>query len=105
MENPMIVRTLIAATAAALLSACAYEGHHDHVAMGANVGYYDGYYDGYYGPFYDGYWGTDGFFYYSDANGQRWTRDDGQHFRHDAQSGFNPVHGRGERHADMPSHP
>ena len=48
---------------------------------------------------------TDGFFYYSDANGQRWTRDDGQHFRHDAQSGFNPVHGRGERRADMPSHP
>ena len=105
MENLLIVRTLIAATTAAFLSACAYEGHHDHVALAANVGYYDGYYDGYYGPFYDGYWGTDGFFYYSDADGRHWTRDDGQHFRHDAQTGFNPVHGRGERHDDMPSHP
>ena len=66
----MIVRTLIAATTAAFRSACAYEGHHDHVALAANVGYYDGDYDGYYGPFYDGYWGTDGFFYYSDADGR-----------------------------------
>jgi hypothetical protein len=40
MENLMIVRTLIAATTAAFLSACAYEGHHDHVALAANVGYY-----------------------------------------------------------------
>ncbi|HTP78359.1 MAG TPA: hypothetical protein VMJ73_15455 [Rhizomicrobium sp.] len=101
----MIVRTLIAATTAALLASCAYEGHGDRVAVGANVGYYDGYYDGYYGPFYDGYWGTDGFFYYSDANGHNWTRDDAHHFRRDAQTGFNPVHGRGERHDDMPSHP
>ena len=29
--------------------------------------YYDGYYDGYYGPFSDGYWGNDGFFWYSAA--------------------------------------
>lgn len=25
---------------------------------------YEGYYDGYLGPVYDGYWGTDGVFYY-----------------------------------------
>jgi hypothetical protein len=56
--------------------------------------YYDGYYDGFYGPFNDGYWGGDGFFWYSDA-GHRLHRDDGRHFRRVAATGFNHVRGTG----------
>jgi hypothetical protein len=56
--------------------------------------YYDGYYDGFYGPFNDGYWGGDGFFWYSDAT-HRLHRDDGHHFQHVAAAGFNHVRGTG----------
>jgi hypothetical protein len=54
--------------------------------------YYDGYYDGYYGPMYDGYWGDDGFFYYSGGRGQPFVRDAGNHFRRDAAGGFSSFH-------------
>ncbi len=61
----------------------------------ANVVSYDGYYDDYYGPFYDGYWGSDGFFYYTDGPGHPFRRDEGRHFSHDLGVGFHPVHGLG----------
>ncbi|HEY0107834.1 MAG TPA: hypothetical protein VGB91_17255 [Rhizomicrobium sp.] len=84
---------LLAAGAAMLLGACAYDHHGDRVVAG--IDYYDGYYDGYYGAFDDGYWGTDGAFYYSDTHDHSWHRDDAHHFRHDGAGGFNHVHGRG----------
>jgi hypothetical protein len=104
-------RLLAAAFIATLLGGCAYDGDRDDVVVGVNagyggnVGYYDGYYDGYYGPFYDGYWGTDGFFYFADVDGRRWNRDTDGHFRHQPQSGFRAVHGHGASDADMPNHP
>ena len=88
-----------------MLGACAVD---DRVADRGDVGasYYDGYYDGAYGPFNDGYWGTDGAFYYSSADGSAWNRDDAHHFRHDMSDGFTHVHGRGGPANDaMPYHP
>lgn len=58
---------------------------------------WDGYYDDYYGPFYDGYWGSDGYFYYSLGVGQTYRRDDGRHFQHEVMTGYHPVHGFGGR--------
>ncbi len=92
-------KILLAGAAMLLLSGCAY-GPRDHdryagggVAVG--VDYYDGYYDGFYGPYNDGYWGNDGFYYYSDNN-RAWHRDDSHHFRHDnGGNGWNHVHGTG----------
>lgn len=54
--------------------------------------YYDGYYDGYYGPLYDGYWGDDGFFYYSGGPGRPFVPDRGNHFKRTAASGFTAFH-------------
>jgi len=56
--------------------------------------YYDGYYDGYYGPFDDGYWGTDGFFWFRGSD-RTFHRDEGHHFQRTAAKGFNHVHGSG----------
>ena len=103
-------RLLMAVAAVALLGGCTYDDRYrDDYVVGANVGYqdvyYDGYYDGYYGPFYDGYWGTDGFFYFSDVDGH-FDRDAGRHFRHSPDAGFTPVHGHPEPRSDaMPMHP
>ena len=86
------IKTLISLGAAGLLASCAYGGgyHHDYAADGVD---YDGYYDDFYGSVGDGYWGPDDYFYYSDAPGHPFRRDDAHHFRHDAASGFHPVHG------------
>src|ERR1700734_3677979 len=54
---------------------------------------YDSYYDDYYGPYYDGYWAADGFFYFTDAPGHAYRRDDAHHFRRDMAMGFHSVHG------------
>ncbi len=78
------------ACALALLLAaagCADYGPHDRMAM---AGGYDGYYDDFYGPYNDGYWGGDGYFYYSDHPGH-FNRDEAHHFRRDAASGFHGV--------------
>jgi len=81
------------AAAAVLLAGCAYdEGYHHHGEMAVGVDY-DGFYDDYYGPVADGYWGPDDFFYYTDAPGHPFRRDESHHFRHDAAEGFHPVHG------------
>ena len=51
---------------------------------------YDGWYDGFYGPIYDGYWGSDGAFYYRGSEGDHaFHRGGGAHFRHDSPGGSN----------------
>lgn len=69
---------------------------------GVQVGFaqpyaYDGWYDGAYGPVYDGYWGTDGYFYYRHAEGEgAFVRGDRTHFLHQAPSGphnYQAIHG------------
>ncbi|MXO57644.1 hypothetical protein [Pontixanthobacter gangjinensis] len=46
---------------------------------------YHGWYNGYYGPFYDGYWGTDGYFWFRlDRVERRYRRDRDRHFRREA---------------------
>jgi hypothetical protein len=82
-----------AVAAAALLSSCAYDGHYHGGGYAAAGVDYDGYYDDFYGPIGDGYWGPDDFFYYSNGSDHQFHRDDAHHFRHDAVSGFHPVHG------------
>jgi len=62
--------------------------------MGGPAYYYDGYYDGFYGPFDDGYWGTDGFFWFRGSD-RTFHRDEGHHFQRTAANGFNHVHGSG----------
>jgi len=57
----------------------------------APVGY-DSYYDDFYGPYYDGYWAADGFFYFTDAPGHAYRRDESHHFRRDMAMGFHNVH-------------
>jgi hypothetical protein len=81
-----------AISAGLLISGCTSEGgpHRDYVAAGVD---YDGFYDDYYGPYADGYWGPDDYFYFSAGSGRPFRRDDDHHFRHDAASGFHPVHG------------
>ncbi|MEJ0044657.1 MAG: hypothetical protein WDM81_21650 [Rhizomicrobium sp.] len=86
----MRLPALLAAGAVIFLSACAND-----VGVAGGGDYFDGYYDGYYGPFDDGYWGTDGFYYYSDGHDHSWHRDSGNHFRHAPAGGFNHVHGSG----------
>lgn len=76
-------RTTILACSALLmgLSGCATDGYY-----GADVGWgspypYYGWYDGYYGPIYDGYWGSDGYFYYRVSDHDRhFHRGDHDHF-------------------------
>src|SRR5689334_21117946 len=84
--NRSLNRALLIATAATaiLLSACATTPYP------AYAGYY-GYYDGDYGPYWDGYWGTDGFFYFFDVHANHFRRDDDHHFRHYMAPGFAGV--------------
>jgi len=45
---------------------------------------YEGYYDNHYGPIFDGYWGTDGRFYFRrDARQRDYRRGGAGHFRKD----------------------
>lgn len=93
------------------VAACADDGY-----VGVRSAYYDpypyyGWYDGYYGPIYDGYWGTDGFFYYRSGDRDRhFRRGDHEHFRQRGsqpsgnframQGTFTPRHGE-----HMPHYP
>ncbi len=56
--------------------------------------YYDAYYDGHYGRFVDGYWGTDGAFWYADGD-QIWRRDEAHHFAHQPGDGLAHIYGSG----------
>jgi hypothetical protein len=67
------------------LSGCTPWGIYSGGAQG-----YTGYYDGYYGPIHDGYWGSDGYFYFRGFEHDRhFRRGDPAHFRRDA-----PNHGQ-----------
>jgi hypothetical protein len=97
----MMRTILIGGAGALLLAGCAYDeggpryageaGYNASAAVG-----YDAFYDDFYGPFYDGYWGPGDVFFYSEAAGRPFHRDDAHHFRHDTASGFHAVHGLGQ---------
>ena len=74
------------------LTACYDDGYYGGVGYAGGPYAYDGYYDDYYGPVYDGYWGDDGFFYYSDGHGGH-VRDDGHHYRHERFEHGTRFHG------------
>ncbi len=69
------------------------------ISYGARVAandFYDVYYDGSYGPFTDGYWGTDGqFWYLVGAESSNWKADTDGHFRRAPADGFALVRGTG----------
>jgi hypothetical protein len=76
-----LAAALALAAAATLPAACTGDVYGRGVMTWSSYPYY-GYYDGFYGPFYDGYWGTDGFFWYRlSRDGDRYRRDDAHHFR------------------------
>lgn len=92
-----IWKGLLAAAVLSLATAGCVEDRHGDAVVGVGVAvdpYYDAYYDDSYGPFNDGYWGDDGYFWYSDAN-NGWHRDEGHHFSRTASTGFHHVRGRG----------
>lgn len=78
--------------ALSLLAGCATRQRVEVGFRGSSA--YDGYYDGNYGAFNDGYWGNDGFFWYSGRD-RVWHRDEGRHFRRQGGPGFDHVRGRG----------
>ena len=76
------------------LSGCYYygDGYYGRYGYnGYNRGpYSDAWYDGSYGPYYGGYWGSEGDFYYYDAD-RRYHRDYNHHFRHERFEGARDV--------------
>jgi len=87
---------LLAACLGLAVSACA-EGYYGAGDYGYGGGYGGGrlaYYDDFYGPYYDGYWGGDGFYYYSLGRDRPFVRDDSRHFRRGGGDGFHGVRGR-----------
>lgn len=63
---------------------------------------YDGWYNGYYGDFHDGYWGTDGYFWYRlTPADRRYRRDERRHFRRDNRP-YDPRYHRFDRRMDPP---
>jgi hypothetical protein len=108
MEKTMNKYVLIAASILVLTVAAGCGDDYDNGEYADN-GYavvapdYDVYYDGFYGPYPGGYWGDDGYFYYSDDHGG-YLRDDGHHFRHERFEGarrFVSQH-HGDRNAPPP---
>jgi len=97
-----LVLALATAAAALALSACADDYYYDNhgYGYGGSPYYYDGYYDGFYGPTYSGYWGGDGFFYYSRGRDHVFIRDEGRHFRRDVSPGFNRFRMQGPQHPE-----
>ena len=103
-----IVPALCAVVAVSMLGGCAmdYEGHHHHHRDAVFVA--DAYYDDTYGPYYDGYWGSDGMFYYRDTADHPYVRDDARHFRRENGTGFHHVDAHhapdtdGDHHMDHP---
>jgi len=84
---------LIAASALALLLAgCMSDDDHHNGFRTAGVDY-DGYYDDAYGPITDGYWGSDGAFYYAIGGARSYRRDDDHHVQRDASAGRHNIHG------------
>jgi hypothetical protein len=54
---------------------------------------YTVYYDNAYGPIFDGYWASDGNFYFRNSGNEGFRKDTGGHFRRNAATGFNVIHG------------
>jgi hypothetical protein len=96
MSKKLII-ALCATLAALPLAGCNEGGYGGGVAVGYNSPYsYNGYYDDYYGPIYDGYWGSDGGFYYrSNQNERGYHRGDTRHFTQTApaQGNYHPFQG------------
>ncbi len=86
-----LAAALGAVLALSMLGACAtgfYDGDHHQ----GDAYYSDAYYDDFYGPYNDGYWASDGAFYYRDAADHPYVRDDAKHFRHEnAGTGFHHI--------------
>ena len=80
---------LFIAAAAGLAACVGYYGG------GRGYGTYNGYYDNFYGPVPYGYWGGDGYYYYSRVINGPYVRDDAHHFRRDAARGWRHFHMRG----------
>ena len=84
MKQRTLITLALAAAAPLALAACAedyYGTGYGNVSYGWRSYPYDVWYDNYYGPFYDGYWGTDGFFWYRLFSTDRnYRRGDGNHF-------------------------
>jgi hypothetical protein len=77
-----MIRNLIVAAAALLLTGCEYFSGAD-IPAGGSFYATDVLYDGFYGPFHGGYWGADGHYWYLDS-ANAWQRDDDGHFRHNS---------------------
>ncbi len=74
---------LCVAIPAVSLGGCAGGYYGGDLSVGSPYAY-NGFYDDYYGPIYDGYWGTDGGFYYRRAASDRsYRRGDARHFHRD----------------------
>ena len=97
-----LISGLFAAAAIAGAAGCTENAYDRGYGGGMYVSggdYYDGYYDDFYGPIYDGYWvGND--FYFRDADGHPYQRDDNHHFRREVAPGFHAVHG--QMHGPVP---
>ena len=82
----VLIRSCLPA-GALLLSGCMSDGYAGGFGLDYGPVYtenyaYNGWYDGAYGSIYDGYWGTDGVFYYRNSAQERnFRRGDGSHFR------------------------
>lgn len=72
---------------ATLPSACAGDTYGRGIVSWTSYPYH-GWYNGFYGPFHDGYWGTDGYFYFRLlAEDRFYRRDRARHFRREAVHG------------------
>lgn len=92
---------LALAVAATLPAACDDDVYGRGSLTWSSYPYY-GWYDDYYGAFHDGYWGTDGYFWYRlSPDHRRYVRDDRGHFRRDNRNDDRRYR-RFERRMDPP---
>jgi hypothetical protein len=97
-----LILGLTFAAAMAGVSGCAGGPFGGGNKMYSAGGVYDAYYDNYYGKIYDGYW-SGGTFNYRTAADRPFQQDLGGHFRQDAASGFDQIHG--DMHPGAPGVP
>ena len=92
---------LALAVAATLPAACSDDVYGRGGLTWSSYPYY-GWYDNYYGDFYDGYWGSDGYFWYRlSPTDWRYRRDERRHFRRDNRP-YDPHYRRFDRRLDPP---
>lgn len=100
MRKRTLITLALAAAAPLALAGCAEDYYGDGYNYNAGYGWqnypYDVYYDNYYGPFYDGYWGSDGYFWYRLLQSDRtWRRGGRDHFNRDGGNHGGQGGGRG----------